>query len=862
MPGTGDAYDFATLAESGVADVAFSADQTRLYAAMRNGDINVYDVATRQKIATWDVGTALGAISVSPDGSFLIVVERQGAAEQSTFYRVDTVTGSAQTVTTPGQAFRDVEIVDGDTAVLTGGHPAPKLYNTVTGSFSTLNGAVSYSNNSVLVEDSRYTLFAEPGISNGPLFLFDDTTNSIVASGDNYQTIAAHGHGYYTGFNWGSQAVSEKAGLVLQWIYYGSIHFYDMKLKYLQTVQVGQPVDGLAFDPTGKYAYAYLIDSGVVAKYDVATWTKVDQFTVGTSQTHNDIGYGNQLLVSSDGARITVLDARATVGKLRIVDLTVRNERFDGTAGPDAFAGGKGDDRYRIDHPGDSITELAHEGEDTVETTLESFELPSNVEALVGLSASGQRLTGNASANVITGNAGNDVLNGAGGPDRLIGGAGHDLYYVDNVGDLSIEGPDGGNDTVATTVDYRLGAHIESLSANDIYGTAPLRLTGNDLPNYIYGTFGNNVLNGAGGADFMAGYGGHDLYYVDHESDFVYEEADGGVDRVATTVSYVLGANVENLQANDIGGTAPLSLTGNDLANNIYGTQGNNVLNGAGGADFMAGYSGHDFYYVDHEGDFAYEDPNGGIDTVGTLVSFELGANLENLQSADIYGTAALRLTGNSLSNNIYATFGDNVLNGAGGADFMVGYGGNDLYYVDHAGDVAYEDANGGIDRVVTAVSYALGGNVENLQSNDIGGTAALTLVGNDIANVIWGTNGDNAIYGRGGNDELYGYAGSDRFVFDTAPGMGNYDFLGDFQAGVDRIVLDNAVYSALADGALPASAFVNGSAAADADDRIVYNQATGGLFYDADGSGAGAMVLFAVVAGGQPIAAADFTVI
>ena len=192
----------------------------------------------------------------------------------------------------------------------------------------------------------------------------------------------------------------------------------------------------------------------------------------------------------------------------------------------------------------------------------------------------------------------------------------------------------------------------------------------------------------------------------------------------------------------------------------------------------------------------------------------------------------------------------------------MVGYGGHDLYYVDHAGDVAYEDADGGNDLVVTSVSYALGGNVENLQSNDIGGTAALTLVGNDLGNYIWGTNGDNTIHGRGGIDQIYGYAGADRFVFDTAPGASNYDVLGDFQAGVDKIVLDNAVFTALADGALSAGAFHSGTAATSADHRIVYYADTGGVFYDADGSGAGEMVLVAIVPAGQPLTAADFTVI
>ena len=46
-----------------------------------------------------------------------------------------------------------------------------------------------------------------------------------------------------------------------------------------------------------------------------------------------------------------------------------------------------------------------------------------------------------------------------------------------------------------------------------------------------------------------------------------------------------------------------------------------------------------------------------------------------------------------------------------------------------------------------------------------------------------------------------------------------------------------------------------------DADDRIIYNQATGQLFYDADGNGAGAMIQFAVVSGAPPLGSADFMI-
>ena len=115
---------------------------------------------------------------------------------------------------------------------------------------------------------------------------------------------------------------------------------------------------------------------------------------------------------------------------------------------------------------------------------------------------------------------------------------------------------------------------------------------------------------------------------------------------------------------------------------------------------------------------------------------------------------------------------------------------------------------------------------------------------------------------GGAGADYLAGLGGADFFDFTTALGGGNVDTVGDLVSGTDKIRLDNAVFAGLSDGALPASAFVIGSAAGDADDRIVYNQTTGQLFYDADGNGGAAAVLFATLNPGQALSASDFQVI
>ncbi len=62
--------------------------------------------------------------------------------------------------------------------------------------------------------------------------------------------------------------------------------------------------------------------------------------------------------------------------------------------------------------------------------------------------------------------------------------------------------------------------------------------------------------------------------------------------------------------------------------------------------------------------------------------------------------------------------------------------------------------------------------------------------------------------------------------------------------------------------GVLNADAFHIGAAAADAEDRIVYNSATGQLFFDANGNAAGGSTLFANLSNGLALSNTDFYVV
>jgi Ca2+-binding RTX toxin-like protein len=146
-------------------------------------------------------------------------------------------------------------------------------------------------------------------------------------------------------------------------------------------------------------------------------------------------------------------------------------------------------------------------------------------------------------------------------------------------------------------------------------------------------------------------------------------------------------------------------------------------------------------------------------------------------------------------------------------------------------------------------------------------------LSGNGAANQLSGGSGDDTLVAGAGNDtltggagldSLVGEAGQDSFLFDTVPATANADIVVGFSAADDTFMLDNAVFVALgaATGPLAAAQFRAGTAAADADDRVIYDAASGQLFYDADGNGAGSAVLFAQLSRSTAVSAADFVIV
>jgi trimeric autotransporter adhesin len=233
-------------------------------------------------------------------------------------------------------------------------------------------------------------------------------------------------------------------------------------------------------------------------------------------------------------------------------------------------------------------------------------------------------LRGGAGNDRILGAVGNDVLDGGTGNDTMIGGVGNDTYFVDSTSDIVTENANEGTDTVHSAINYTLGSNLENLTLTGI----AISGTGNSLNNIIIGNASNNVLNGGTGADTLRGGLGNDTYVVDNVGDVVVELAGEGIDTVNSSVSYVLGADLENLV---LTGSAAINGTGNALNNVITGNSGANIINGGAGDDTMQGGGGNDTYHVDSSLDVVIENSGGGTDHVLASASFVLGANIENL---------------------------------------------------------------------------------------------------------------------------------------------------------------------------------------------------------------------------------------
>lgn len=195
------------------------------------------------------------------------------------------------------------------------------------------------------------------------------------------------------------------------------------------------------------------------------------------------------------------------------------------------------------------------------------------------------------------------------GNDTLAGGAGRDFIYA-GAGNDRVNGQDGG--------DFVYGE-----AGNDLlYGG-----TGNDG---VSGGDGNDTLDGGWGIDTMTGGAGADTYYVDHSSDEI-RETGADIDRVASSASYTLAANIENLT---LTGTARINAIGNALNNVLSGNAGANFINGADGDDYIAAGAGNDGIYGGNGRDAFVFNTTPGANNVDRILDYNVADDTIRMENA------------------------------------------------------------------------------------------------------------------------------------------------------------------------------------------------------------------------------------
>lgn len=570
-------------------------------------------------------------------------------------------------------------------------------------------------------------------------------------------------------------------------------------------------------DPGDTLTYSVRMADGSA----LPAWLAFDPATRSFSGTpeRQDIGTLDLVITATDAAGETASDV-FTLAVTRAPNLTIvgtpdadtlaggaGDDSIDGLAAADTMSGGRGDDTYAVDDVGDVVLENAGQGADTVHASV-TYGLGANVENLMLVGTNAIDGFGNDLVNTLQGNAAANTLDGGIGADSLLGSAGDDRYVVDNAGDAVVENAGEGEDTVHSAIDYTLGANLEHLV---LTGTSAIDGTGNELANRIQGNTADNMLDGGAGSDTLLGGAGNDAYVLDGAGDVVSENAEEGIDTVHAGFDYTLGANLENLV---LTGTAAINGFGNDLANELQGNDGNNLLDGGAGTDTMAGGAGDDVYIADNTGDVVAENAEAGTDTVYSLATLNLGANIENLV---LTGTFAIDGYGNGLDNILQGNATANTLDGGAGADRLLGGTGDDRYVVDNPGDAVVENAGEGEDTVHSSVDYTLGANVENLV---LTGSSPSSGQGNALVNRIQGNAADNTLDGGAGSDTMLGGVGNDSYIVDNRRDV----VLENTSEGTDT------VYSALSYelGANLEDLVLTGAAGTDGLGNALDNQMTG----------------------------------
>jgi Ca2+-binding RTX toxin-like protein len=239
-----------------------------------------------------------------------------------------------------------------------------------------------------------------------------------------------------------------------------------------------------------------------------------------------------------------------------------------------------------------------------------------------------------------------------------------------------------------------------------------------------------------------------------------------------------------------------------------------------------------DYAYTDERPNYMANEPSiwGNAALSGALAALYSDFGGEALSDTQLDALPGIKVTSDggtpgSPSSKIVGTEANDTLTGGNSNDSIFGEGGNDRINGNLGNDVIRGGAGNDI----------LGGNA----GND-------TLFGDAGNDRLWGDAGNDSLIGGKGQDSLSGGGDRDSFYL-TDTITGEFDKITDFNITQDTIVLSKLEFGLNQSlGTLDSNQFRLGSGAVTVNDRFIYNQQTGNLFFDADGSGGIAAVQIA----------------
>lgn len=459
-------------------------------------------------------------------------------------------------------------------------------------------------------------------------------------------------------------------------------------------------------------------------------------------------------------------------------------------------------------------------------------------------------LLGGDGADRLSGGEGSDSLDGGVGPDQLLVDSGSNRYqggsdvdwldfsaletgidYAIGMTELVLEtGTLFFEDRIenvrgTTSDDTLMGGYwtgsvqiLEGGSGNDFLRSPPPRFTGVNYQQYVFdGGEGDDTIHGGADQDTIIGSAGNDQIhggYAESYSDDLDVDETNDFD----TLSYA--------RAN-----GPM----------VIDTTAHTASGGGMGTDHFASI---DYLIATRFNDTLYG------------ASAEVASDFPALQGAGgndtlFGGSAGDRANGGPGQDRLYGALGSDQLLGGGGNDLL--QGGSNADWL--SGDPGNDTLHGG-----TGPDWLYGHIGDDLLQ---GASGEDELRGGAGRDTLQGGAGADLLVGEQGDDLLRGGGGPDRFGFGALADDPSADRIDDYEVGSDRIEFSfGTLPGDQPTGAIDPGLFVAGPAALEPDDHFIYDQASGHLYFDVDGSGTEVMRLFLTITPGTALTAADLWVV